>query len=53
MFVVLRIYAEREGFEPSIHFRVYTLSRRASSATRAPLQNQWAKVQNYSICKHI
>ena len=28
--------AVREGFEPSIHFRVYTLSRRAPSATRTP-----------------
>ena len=30
--------AEREGFEPSIQFPVYTLSRRAPSATRTPLQ---------------
>ena len=28
--------AVREGFEPSIHFRVYTLSRRAPSATQTP-----------------
>lgn len=28
--------AVREGFEPSIRFRVYTLSRRAPSATRTP-----------------
>ena len=26
--------AVREGFEPSMHFRAYTLSRRAPSATR-------------------
>src|SRR5690349_15008685 len=30
--------AERAGFEPAIPFRVYTLSRRAPSATRTPLQ---------------
>ena len=28
--------AVREGFEPSIRFHVYTLSRRAPSATRTP-----------------
>ena len=30
--------AEREGFEPSKQFPVYTLSKRAPSATRPPLQ---------------
>lgn len=30
--------AEREGFEPSIRFPVYTRSRRAPSTTRPPLQ---------------
>ncbi len=30
--------AEREGFEPSIRANVYTLSRRAPSAARTPLQ---------------
>ena len=30
--------AEREGFEPSIPFRVYTLSKRAPSAARPPLR---------------
>ena len=30
--------AEREGFEPSIRFPVYTLSKRAPSATRPPLR---------------
>ena len=30
--------AETEGFEPSIRFPVYTLSRRASSTTRASLR---------------
>ena len=29
--------AERKGFEPSIQFPVYTLSRRAPSTTRTPL----------------
>ena len=31
--------AEREGFEPSKRLTVYTLSRRAPSATRPPLRN--------------
>ena len=31
--------AEREGFEPSIGINLYTLSRRAPSATRTSLQN--------------
>ena len=30
--------AEREGFEPSKRFPVYTLSKRAPSTTRPPLQ---------------
>src|SRR5579859_4325464 len=30
--------AERAGFEPAIRFPVYTLSRRAPSTTRPPLQ---------------
>ena len=32
------IVAEREGFEPSIRFTVYTLSRRAPSTARTPLR---------------
>ncbi len=32
------ILAVREGFEPSIRANVYTLSRRAPSATRTPHQ---------------
>ncbi len=32
--------AEGEGFEPSIRFPVYTLSRRAPSAARPPLQSR-------------
>jgi hypothetical protein len=32
------LLAERAGFEPAIPFRVYTLSRRAPSTTRTPLQ---------------
>ena len=31
--------AEREGFEPPIRFPVYTLSRRAPSATRPSLRD--------------
>ena len=32
--------AERMGFEPMIEFPLYTLSKRAPSTTRPPLQNQ-------------
>ena len=35
---LLILFAERAGFEPAIPFRVYTLSRRAPSTTRTPLQ---------------
>ena len=31
--------AEREGFEPSVHFRAHTLSRRAPSTTQTSLQS--------------
>ena len=52
--------AEREGFEPSVLIQSeHTLSKRASSATPAPLHKgltpfRWAKVQkniNLSIIK--
>jgi hypothetical protein len=33
--------AEREGFEPPIPVKVYTLSRRAPSATRPSLRTRW------------
>ena len=32
------LMAEREGFEPSKQFPIYTLSKRAPSTTRPPLQ---------------
>ncbi len=32
------MYAEREGFEPSIELPLYFLSREAPSATRPPLR---------------
>jgi hypothetical protein len=32
--------AEREGFEPSIEFPLYTLSKRAPSTTRPSLRGQ-------------
>ena len=32
------LMAERMGFEPMIEFPLYTLSKRAPSATRPPLQ---------------
>ncbi len=33
--------AEGVGFEPTIRFPVYTLSKRAPSATRPPLRSTW------------
>ena len=40
--------AEREGFEPSKQFPVYTLSKRAPSATRPPLLNK-NEIKKYLI----
>src|SRR5271165_5688168 len=39
--------AERQGFEPWIPFRVYTLSKRAPSATRPSLR--WVSLQKCPI----
>lgn len=36
--MVLSLLAERAGFEPAIRLPAYTLSKRAPSATRTPLQ---------------
>ena len=36
--ILWEIMAEREGFEPSVELPLHTLSRRAPSATRTPLQ---------------
>ena len=41
-----RNMAEREGFEPSIEFPLYALSRGAPSATRPSLQNSSAYVRS-------
>ena len=35
-----KFMAERQGFEPWIPFRVYTLSKRAPSATRPSLRRE-------------
>ena len=40
--------AEGEGFEPSIRFPAYTLSKRAPSATRPPLHRVFLDAQNKS-----
>ena len=42
------IHAESEGFEPSIPFRVYTLSRRAPSTTRTTLQFSFSSHNTFS-----
>ena len=53
-----RRMAEREGFEPSLRFYVNTLSRRAPSTARPPLQlHQESKLifivmSKYFIKKH-
>ena len=39
--------AEGEGFEPSIRFPAYTLSKRAPSATRPPLHRAQDKWMNF------
>ena len=46
-----RAEAETEGFEPSIRFPVYTLSRRASSTARASLQDFVSKFRSNG-CKN-
>ena len=40
------VVAEGAGFEPAIRFPVYTLSKRAPSATRPPLHilNDYTKI---------
>ena len=40
--LLLKIMAERMGFEPMIEFPLYTLSKRAPSTTRPPLQNTYS-----------
>src|SRR5688572_8479058 len=44
--------AEREGFEPSIRFPVYTLSKRAPSATRPPLRSQRGADYSHRAARH-
>ena len=41
--VLEKALAERVGFEPTIRFPVYTLSKRAPSATRPPLRTRRAQ----------
>lgn len=44
--------AESEGFEPSIRFPVYTLSRRAPSTTRTTLQVELL-IDSYSVFMNV
>jgi hypothetical protein len=44
-FLLSFLFAERKGFEPSMQFPAYTLSRRAPSTTRTPLFKGAAKIQ--------
>ena len=46
---LLRNDAESEGFEPSIQFPVYTLSKRAPSATRTTLHYKNSGKQMYGL----
>jgi hypothetical protein len=41
--------AERKGFEPSMQFPAYTLSRRAPSTTRTPLFFRVAKITAFTL----
>jgi hypothetical protein len=43
------VLAEGEGFEPSIRFPVYTLSKRAPSAARPPLQRGYRGGRHYTL----
>jgi hypothetical protein len=43
MTLILKVMAERVGFEPTIRFPVYTLSKRAPSATRPSLRGEKPK----------
>ena len=40
--------AEREGFEPSIEFPLYTLSKRAPSTTRPSLRGRLKRIADGS-----
>ena len=52
---ITKVMAERVGFEPTLPFRVNTLSKRAPSATRPSLRRNWVRgfvltlqlIQNY------
>ena len=49
------VLAEREGFEPSIEFPLYALSKRAPSASRTPLHMglQFGMIAEHAIwCQH-
>lgn len=41
------LHSEEVGFEPTKHFRVYTLSKRAPSATRTLLQKRESRVPQF------
>lgn len=41
--------AEEVGFEPTIHFRVYTLSKRAPSAARTLLRKEELEILRYEL----
>ena len=43
--------AEGVGFEPTIRFPVYTLSKRAPSATRPPLQSRAERILQYIMTR--
>ena len=45
--------AEREGFEPSIRFPVYTRSRRAPSTTRPPLHMRRDRLSGKDDAAHL
>ena len=49
----LHLSAETEGFEPSIQFPVYTLSRRAPSTTRTSLQKISRQIYDVIIIVQI
>jgi hypothetical protein len=47
------LLAERKGFEPLIDLHLYTLSRRAPSTTRTPLQRNSSFQSVASACRTV
>ncbi len=49
--LALAVFAEREGFEPSVPLTVHTLSKRARSATLTPLRRIFMCIETAKLLK--